>query len=102
MADLDLSAAIKKLDSKNVAESIEQLDNQCEQVFGEIAKLQINPDFSKAEKIVVCGMGGSALGADVVRSLYFDELKVPLEIVNGYHLPGHVDGDTLVALSSYS
>jgi len=102
MADLDSPTEIKKLDSKNLAGSIEQLDNQCEQVFGEIANLQINPDFANAEKIVVCGMGGSALGADVIESLYFNELRVPLEIINDYHLPGYVDSHTLVILSSYS
>lgn len=102
MADLDSPSAIKKLDSKNLAGSIEQLDNQCEQVFGDFAKLKISLDFSKAEKIVVCGMGGSALGTDIIRSLYFDELKVPLQIVNGYFLPGHVNSKTLVILSSYS
>ena len=102
MADLNLPAAIKKLDSQNVAGSVEQLDNQCEQVFSEVDKLSLNPDFSKAERIVVCGMGGSALGADVVRSLFFNELKVPLEIINGYHLPAYVDSNTLVFLSSYS
>ena len=102
MADLDSPTEIKKLDSRNLASSIEQLDNQCEQVFGEIAKLQINPDFANAEKIVVCGMGGSALGADVIESLYFNELRVPLEIINDYHLPGYVDSHTLVILSSYS
>lgn len=102
MADINLPAAIKKLDSKNLTGSIEQLDNQCEQVFEEIAKLQINPDFAKVEKIVVCGMGGSALGADVIKSLYFSELKVPLEIINDYSLSGHINEKTLVILSSYS
>ena len=102
MADLDSPAAIKKLDSRNLASSIEQLDNQCEQVFGEIEKLALSPDFAKAEKIVVCGMGGSALGADVLKSLYFNELKVPLEIINGYFLPSHANDKTLVIFSSYS
>lgn len=102
MADLDSPDKIKKIDSKNLAGSIEQLGKQCQQVWDEVSALSLVPDFSLAKNIVVCGMGGSALGAHVVQSLYFDGLKVPVEIVNGYHVPGYVDNGTLVILSSYS
>lgn len=102
MANLDSPDEIKKLDSKNIAGSIEQLGNQCQQVWDQVSALELNPDLSSAKNIVVVGMGGSALGTDIVHSLYFGDLKVPLEIVNGYQLPGYVDCDTLVILSSYS
>lgn len=102
MANLDSPSEIKKLDSKNLIGSIEFLGQQCEQVFEEVASLDFDTGLSQVKNIVVVGMGGSALGAHVVASLYFDELKVPLGIVNGYHLPGYVDPQTLVVLSSYS
>lgn len=47
-------------------------------------------------------MGGSALGTDVVRSVFSHALKIPLTIVNDYALPGWAGRKTLVALSSYS
>jgi glucose/mannose-6-phosphate isomerase len=47
-------------------------------------------------------MGGSTLGSHVIKALYFSALKTPLEIVNGYHIPGFVDKDSLVVVSSYS
>lgn len=102
MANLDSPDEIKKLDSKNLAGSIEQLGRQCKQVFGEVSQISFDPSLGQAAKIVVVGMGGSTLGTHIVQSLYFDELKIPLEIVNGYHLPAHVDSQTLVILSSYS
>ncbi len=48
------------------------------------------------------GMGGSTLGTHIVGSLYFDQIKVPIEYVNGYHIPAYVDSSTLLILSSYS
>lgn len=102
MANLDSPEEIKKLDSKNLAGSVELLGKQCEQVYEDIAKLTFSNELLKAKNIVVVGMGGSAIGAHIVSSLYFGELKVPLEIVNGYHIPGYVSGDSLIILSSYS
>lgn len=102
MANLDSPDEIKKLDSKNLAGSIEALGKQCQQVFEEVAQISFDASLGQASRIVVMGMGGSALGTHVVQSLYFNELKVPLAFVNGYHVGGWVDPQTLVILSSYS
>jgi hypothetical protein len=50
----------------------------------------------------VLGMGGSTLGSHVIKALYADTLPVPVEIVNGYHVPASVTAKTLVIVSSYS
>ena len=52
--------------------------------------------------IVIAGMGGSALAADMAKVLLKDELTVPIEVVKGYNLPGYVGADTLVIASSHS
>jgi glucose/mannose-6-phosphate isomerase len=53
-------------------------------------------------KVVIVGMGGSALAALLVKSWLASELTVPFEIVRSYDLPGYVDYNTLVIASSYS
>lgn len=53
-------------------------------------------------KIVVAGMGGSALAALLVKAWLEDKLTMPIEIVRQYDLPGYVDASTLVIASSYS
>lgn len=58
--------------------------------------------YRDAKKIVVAGMGGSALGARIVKSMEREELSVPFEIATEYRLPNYVDQNTLVILSSYS
>ncbi len=52
--------------------------------------------------MVICGMGGSAIGGDVLR-VYAEKLSpVPITVVRGYHLPAFVDAHSLVVVISYS
>lgn len=90
------------LDKSNMEGSIDELYLQLEQTWGEVKNIPIEEKYKQAENIVVVGMGGSALGPHVVKSIYFDSLKVPLEIVNGYDLPGYANDKTLIVLSSNS
>lgn len=53
-------------------------------------------------KLVVAGMGGSALAALLVKSWLKNSLPVPFEVVRSYDLPDYVDSSTLVIASSYS
>ncbi len=54
------------------------------------------------KNIVIAGMGGSALAADMVRVLTAGWLHLPLEVVKGYDLPGFVGEETLVIVVSHS
>jgi glucose/mannose-6-phosphate isomerase len=62
------------------------------------------PDLSadKVSDIVVCGMGGSAIGADLVRSYIADKLTVPFATCRHYTLPSFVSDKSLIIGSSYS
>lgn len=59
-------------------------------------------DGREITRVVVSGMGGSALAALVVKSWLKNQLTVPFEIVRTYSLPHYVDASTLVIASSYS
>ena len=52
--------------------------------------------------VAVCGMGGSAIAADLVLGAYRERIRVPMAVVRDYYLPGWIDEGTLVILSSYS
>ncbi len=52
--------------------------------------------------VVVCGMGGSAIGGDLVRTLIEPECLIPFQPVRNYDLPGWIGEKTLVIVSSYS
>ncbi|MCI4349297.1 MAG: hypothetical protein L3J93_03650 [Thermoplasmata archaeon] len=51
---------------------------------------------------IVAGMGGSAIAADLVRSVSDPETELALDTVRGPNLPAHVGSRTIVLLASYS
>ena len=59
-------------------------------------------DVGSLNGVVVCGMGGSAIGGDLVRTLVEAESPVPFLVNRGYTLPGWVNEQTFVVVSSYS
>ena len=95
--------AIKKLDPSGALASAESLADQIKQVWEERKQVVFDSDKIKSiSNIVVAGMGGSALGADVVLNLFKDSLTVPMLINRDYKLPAFVNQNSLVILSSYS
>lgn len=52
--------------------------------------------------VVICGMGGSGIGGEMVAKWLEDELTVPVVTVHDYSLPKFVSKNTLVIGSSYS
>ncbi|MFH2118252.1 MAG: bifunctional phosphoglucose/phosphomannose isomerase [Candidatus Paceibacterota bacterium] len=98
---LDSREEIAKLDKSNMLGSIEALADQVRHAWETIQLIKF-PSSGNIYNVVVAGMGGSALGADVFKHLYADQLPEPFEIYNGYNLPAYVDNETLVILSSYS
>ena len=52
--------------------------------------------------LVVCGMGGSAVGGDVARAAIGSRAQRPMRVVRGYDLVPWMVGDALVLCASYS
>ncbi|TAN32672.1 SIS domain-containing protein [Patescibacteria group bacterium] len=99
---LDNLEEIKKIDSQNMLGSLELLGKQVAQIDGHAKEVKMPKAYGAVKNIVILGMGGSALGADIIKSVFNDELKVPLEAARDYHLPGYVDANSFVVVSSYS
>ena len=55
-----------------------------------------------AAGVMVCGMGGSAIGGDLAAAALGDRLTRPLITVRGYELPSWATPDWTVLCSSYS
>jgi glucose/mannose-6-phosphate isomerase len=99
---LDDLEKIKKLDSSRVVESIKLLPDQMRQVFSDAYLIKIPRLYTRVTQVVVNGMGGSNLGAKLVKAAWADQIKVPITISPGYNLPAHVNKNTLYIISSYS
>lgn len=102
MRSLDDIKKIAKLDQQNMRASIEALYLQCEQAWNDVKQVKIPEDYKNVNKVLINGMGGSALGGHIIRKLFADQLKVPVEVINDYYFPNYLDENTLYIISSYS
>lgn len=103
MIDLKNPKTFSHLDPKNVFGSTEMFTDQLRQITDEYYSIDFySPEYKSTKNIVICGMGGSAYGGHIALSLFTNELKIPLVLNSDYHLPGFVNEETLVMLTSYS
>ena len=49
---------------------------------------------NEIKTIVMCGLGGSGIGAKMVANWLMDEIKFPITLVNDYTLPAFVNENT--------
>ncbi len=56
----------------------------------------------KYGNILVSGLGGSAIGGDILRTYAAARVSIPVVVNRDYHLPAFVDSQTLVLAASYS
>jgi glucose/mannose-6-phosphate isomerase len=63
---------------------------------------KINVDYPKPDNIIVAGLGGSAIGGDLLKDWAKGQLKVPIEVSREYKLPAYANKKTLVFITSYS
>jgi glucose/mannose-6-phosphate isomerase len=102
MMNLDDQQMYKDLDTTNLHERISNLPQQCRQAWQSAAALPLPKDFKKVDKIVIIGMGGSAIGGDLLRTMASLQSKVDVTVRRDYDLPKSVDKNTLIIASSYS
>ena len=63
---------------------------------------KIKTNYPIPNNIIIAGMGGSAIGGDLLKDWTRNKLIVPLEVNREYNLPEYADHKTLVIVSSYS
>ncbi len=86
------------LDSQNMLQVIKDLPKQCREALSLPKGISISGDVNN---IIVAGMGGSAIGGDLLKS-YMDDESIPVHVCRGYKLPGFVGKSSLVFAVSYS
>jgi len=86
------------LDKENMLEAINNFPRQCKEALSLSQGLSVQGDI---KNIVVTGMGGSAVGGDLLK-LYLDECKIPVYVNRDYKVPNFVNENSLVFVTSYS
>ena len=93
--DLDDLSRFKQLDPQDMLAHINGLPEQLQSAW-ELSKTQPFEGFKfpkgSLQQVVVCGMGGSAIGADLVAAAVMDTCPVPVLVHRDYGLPGFAKG----------
>ena len=100
--NLDDLEYFKKLDTLNMLAEIDGLPDQLQQAW-DLGATQPLPKLDGIRTIVIAGMGGSAIGADLVAASVSSSIRVPIIVHRDYGLPAFAHGQqTLVICSSHS
>ncbi len=102
MIDLDRRAQYDDVDRAGMLERIVAMPQQIRDAWSLVQGSSLPSSHAGAANIVICGMGGSAIGGDLTRSLVESEARVPITVARGYDLPAFVGSNTLVIISSFS
>jgi glucose/mannose-6-phosphate isomerase len=102
MPDLDAPQEFASCDPKGMLAHILGLPRQCAGAWTRIQRIELPAAYRQARQVVVLGLGGSAIGADLLRVLLVDECPVPVIVQRDYGVPAFADAHTLVIASSYS
>ena len=97
--DLDY---IKQLDTLNMLGEIDHLPDQLSLAYQLGLKYDL-PDWRGVRQVLIAGMGGSAIGADLLASYCAPLAPIPVSVHRDYGLPLFARGaETLVICSSHS
>jgi glucose/mannose-6-phosphate isomerase len=97
---LDDVAAMRRADPDDMLGFVASFPDQVEEAWRISRGIDLPWETPRA--VALLGMGGSAIGGDLVKGIWSDRLRVPMEVVRGYDLPAWVDRETLVIASSKS
>ena len=106
--DINILDLRNQFDKHNMFESILSFPSQIRDSFS-ITEKYFKENKEKFEQIhkninsiLICGMGGSAIGAELARTISFKTIKTPIIINRSNIIPNWVNDNTLVIVSSYS
>jgi glucose/mannose-6-phosphate isomerase len=99
---LDDPDVIKKIDAGDMLGRVQDLPRQLSVARRVAAAVELDQRHRDVDVALVLGMGGSAIGAELVAGIAGDRLKVPLIVHRDYGLPAWAGERTLVIAASHS
>ncbi len=99
---LDRPSEWAQIDRANMLGQVFGLPEQCRKAWEDALKYSLPPDYREVRNVIILGMGGSAIGGDLVAALARYESPCPLHVCRDYRIPSWVGPGTLAIASSYS
>src|SRR6056297_2104628 len=93
---------IRSIDSQNMWQFLSSFPQQWKEAVEGTKNIELGIDNERISKICFAGMGGSAIGADLIRSFCYDSSPYPIQVVRHSEIPSWVDENTLFVACSFS
>jgi glucose/mannose-6-phosphate isomerase len=100
--NLDDVMILEESDPGGMLTAVESFSRHCSEAM-QLGRDQMDvPDAEGLDRIAYVGMGGSAIGGDILRSLLEDAVGMPMTVHRSYRLPSVLGPNTLAIFASYS
>lgn len=101
MSILDQPDRFAALDPGGMQGLIESFPDQFRAAAELLRSIRL-PPANAPRSLIVAGLGGSAIGGDIIHSILGDSLRLPFSVSRDYNLPAFCDRDTILFACSYS
>ena len=99
---LDLIDHVNRVDKSDMLSRLVTFGRQCKDAIDIGESSTISIDRKSISTIVVSGLGGSAIGGDLLSGYCVDTVPIPIVVNRTYSLPSYVTSSSLLFLVSYS
>ncbi len=100
--NLDAHDQFASIDVEDMLSQIMSLPDQLQKAW-ELGLTSPLSAMAPINRVVIAGMGGSAIGADLLASFLMDRVTIPVMVQRDYGLPAYAFGrETFVVVSSHS
>jgi len=109
---LDQEEEIKEIDKSEMLKICMRIPEDCAEAIKRAKGIKIPREVNISESasitykqprcVLIAGMGGSAIGGEVLRDWLRDQVPIPIEVCRDYALPNYANQNTLVFAVSYS
>ena len=98
---LDNQQKMAQVDKNNMLGDLIKTPDYCRDAIKRAKQVDVPKDVNP-KNVAVVGMGGSAIGGELLKYWLQDQLPIPIEVCRDYVLPAYVDENSLVFVNSYS
>lgn len=98
---LDQPERVAALDRGSMGSLLESFPQQVQSAVELGQKVSLESP-GRIANLVVCGLGGSAIGGEIVRCAVERVTRIPMLVSRDYRLAAFVDASSMILLSSYS
>ncbi len=93
---------IRRLDASDMLARLTSMPHQLAEAMEIVSRTDLRWQGGNIRNVLVAGVGGSAIGGDLLRNYLVDVVDVPILVNREYELPAFVGPDTVVLACSYS